>query len=163
MRARRARWFFDDLDPATDQALDEAIAIYRDLGVEIVEIDLPDNAAEDSYSLLPLLTGADQPVRETSVSCSINGVPSLRVGSWKYIAAPGSGGWGKGGDQSQPLQLYDLSKDLSEANNLAAAEPERVQTMQQTLEEIITRGRSTPGQRQSNDLRVIRHPKTQSR
>ena len=44
------RWFFDDLDPATDQALDEAIAIYRDLGVEIVEIDLGD--VERSHELL---------------------------------------------------------------------------------------------------------------
>jgi arylsulfatase A len=125
---------------------------------DILGAKLPVNAGEDSFSLLPLLQGNSQPIRETSVSCSIHGIPSLRQGRWKYIAAPGSGGWGKGGDQSQPLQLYDLDVDLAESNNLAAAEPERLAQMQGLLESLITRGRSTPGPNQPNDVRVKRHP-----
>ncbi len=124
---------------------------------EILEAELPENAGEDSFSLVPLLKGGDQPVRDSSVSCSSSGVPSLRLGQWKYIAASGSGGWGKGGDQSQPLQLYDLADDLSESNNRAAAEPTRLAEMQASLEQLITNGRSTPGASQANDVKVRRY------
>jgi len=119
---------------------------------------LPANVAEDSVSLLPLLKGGDQPVRENAVSASINGVPAVRSGSWKYIPGPGSGGWGKGGDQSQPVQLYNLADDLGETKNLAAAMPEKVTEMKALLEKLITEGRSTPGAAQKNDVEVKRYP-----
>ena len=125
---------------------------------EILTYDLPDNAGEDSFSFLPLLKGIDQPIRGTSISCSIKGIPSLRLGAWKYIAAPGSGGWGKGGDQSQPLQLYDLSSDLGESKNLAAIEPEKLNEMQDRLDKLIANGRSTQGPKQPNDVKVRRYP-----
>ena len=124
---------------------------------EILGAELPDDAGEDSFSLLSLLKGADLPIRETSVSCSIRGVPSLRQGDWKYIPAPGSAGWGRGGDQTQPYQLYNLATDLAEANNLAAAQPERVAQLQALLETLITKGRSTPGENQNNDVKVRRY------
>ncbi|MCB1242938.1 MAG: arylsulfatase [Verrucomicrobiales bacterium] len=125
---------------------------------EILDAKLPDNAGEDSFSLLPLLKGGDEPVRENAVSASINGIPAVRLGSWKYIAAPGSGGWSKGGDQSQPIQLYDLSSDLGETKNLASEEPERVAGMQSLLEKLIAAGRSSKGLPQKNDVAVRRHP-----
>lgn len=124
---------------------------------EILETPLPPDAGEDSFSLLPLLKGNDEPVRTTSVSCSIRGVPSVRSGHWKYIPAPGSGGWGKGGDQSQPAQLYNLLTDIGESHNQAATQPERLSELQATLESIITKGRSNQGTRQSNDMRVRRY------
>ncbi len=124
---------------------------------EVLDTKLPEGVGEDSFSLLPLLKGSDQPVRTTSVSCSIKGIPSLRVGHWKYIADPGSGGWGKGGDQSQPLQLYDLANDIGEAHNLAAEQPQRVAEMQDMLEAIIAEGRSTPGKQLPNDVDVRRY------
>ena len=126
---------------------------------EVLGIKLPDNAGEDSVSLMPLLKGGDQPVRGNAVSASIGGVPALRSGSWKYIPAPGSGGWGKGGDQSQPVQLYDLANDLGETKNLAAAMPEKVAEMKALLEKLIADGRSTPGEKQKNDVEVVRFPK----
>jgi arylsulfatase A-like enzyme len=92
------------------------------------------------------------------VNCSIGGVPSVRQGTWKYIPAPGSGGWGKGGDQSQPVQLYNLANDIGETKNLAAAMPEKVAEMKALLEKLITDGRSTPGAKQPNDVAVKRHP-----
>ena len=36
------RWFFDDIDPDLKASLEKAIGIYRDLGVEVVEVDLGD-------------------------------------------------------------------------------------------------------------------------
>ena len=125
---------------------------------EVLGTQLPANVAEDSVSLLPLLKGGDQPVRENAVSASINGVPAVRSGSWKYIPGPGSGGWGKGGDQSQPVQLYNLADDLGETKNLAAAMPEKVTEMKALLEKLITEGRSTPGAAQKNDVEVKRYP-----
>lgn len=125
---------------------------------EILGMAVPENVGEDSFSLLPLLKGSEEAVRETSVSCSISGVPSLRHGSWKYLAAPGSGGWGKGGEQDQPVQLYNLSTDLGETRNLAEDEPERLAEMRSLLESLIARGRSTPGDPGSNDVQVKRYP-----
>ena len=110
------------------------------------------------FDLMPLLKGTKETVRSHAVSAAINGLPAVRMGSWKLIPGGGSGGWSKGGDQSQPIQLYDLSNDLGEMRNLAACEPERVGQIQDLFEDIIIRGRSTPGQRQSNDVRVRRFP-----
>ena len=125
---------------------------------EIIGAKLPENAGEDSFSLLPLLNGEEQPIRGHAVSTSISGVPALRNGFWKYIAAPGSGGWGTGGDQSQPVQLYQLNNDLGETKNLASYMPEKVAEMQSLLEQLIVNGRSTPGTKQPNDVEVVRYP-----
>jgi arylsulfatase A-like enzyme len=130
---------------------------------EVLDAKLPENAGVDSFSLLPLLRGGDQPVRESAVNCSIGGVPAVREGSWKLILAQGSGGWGKGGDQSQPVQLYNLAKDLGETKNLAAEQPERVEQMKALLEKLITDGRSTPGAPQANDVEVKRYPQPESK
>jgi arylsulfatase A-like enzyme len=126
---------------------------------EALGTKLADNQGEDSFSLMPLLKGGMGSIRENAVSASISGVPALRLGDWKYIAAPGSGGWGKGGDQSQPLQLYNLAEDIGENNNLAAKDTERLAQMQGLLESIIEKGRSTPGPDQKNDVQVRRFPK----
>jgi len=125
---------------------------------DVLGAKLPDTVAEDSFSLLPLLMGEDKPIREHAVSTSIGGTPALRVGNWKYIPAPGSGGWGKGGDQSQPIQLYDLTNDLGETKNLASAYPERVNEMNAILEKLINDGRSTSGVPKRNDVEVRRYP-----
>jgi len=126
---------------------------------DILGAKLPDNAGEDSFSLLPLLRGEDKPTRANAVSASSGGVPAVRLGNWKYISAPGSGGWGTGGDQSQPVQLYNLTDDLGETNNLAASEPGKVAEMKTLLEKLIVAGRSTPGAAQTNDVEVVRYPR----
>lgn len=82
----------------------------------------------------------------------------MRSGTWKYIPGPGSGGWGQGGDQSQPVQLYNLADDPGESKNLAAALPEKVAAMKTLHEKLITDGRSTPGAPQKNDVAVKRYP-----
>jgi arylsulfatase A-like enzyme len=105
-----------------------------------------------------LLKGDNRPVRDHAVSASIQGTPAVRHGSWKYIPAPGSGGWAKGGDPAQPVQLYHLADDLGESKNLAAALPDKVAEMKAVLEKLITAGRSTPGAPQRNDVEVKRYP-----
>ena len=124
---------------------------------EIIGQPLPVNSGEDSFSLVSLLKGNTDPIRETSISCSSQGVPSIRSGDWKYLPVAGSGGWGQGGDQSQPIQLYNLADDISESKNLAASLPDRVIEMQALLEILIVNGRSTPGPTQPNDVEVRRY------
>jgi arylsulfatase A-like enzyme len=61
---------------------------------EITGVKLPDNAAEDSVSILPDLLGtATKPAREAIVHASINGSLAIRQGDWKLEVCPGSGGW----------------------------------------------------------------------
>ncbi len=124
---------------------------------DILGAELPANAGEDSFSILPLLRGEDRPLRGNAVNCSMKGLPGLRSGQWKFIPGAGSGGWSKGSDD-QPVQLYDLSADLGETHNLAADKPEKVAEMKTLLETLITRGRSTPGPEQPNDVKVRRFP-----
>jgi arylsulfatase A-like enzyme len=127
---------------------------------EIIGIKLPDNAGEDSFSLLTLLKGGNKPVRKNAVSTSISGLPGLRQENWKYIAGPGSGGWTTG-ESDFSIQLYDLAADPGETKNLASAAPDRVKQMQHLLEKLINEGRSTPGPSQKNDVEVIRYPENQ--
>lgn len=122
---------------------------------DILGVKLPDNAGEDSFSLLPLLKGGVEPVRPHAVNCSRRGVPALREGPWKLIFGPGDQ---LKGNENAPVQLYNLDDDLSETNDLAAAQPERVARMKEALEKLITDGRSTPGRPQLNDIQVRRFP-----
>ena len=123
---------------------------------------LPDNAGEDSFSLLPLLRGEDKPIRQHAISCAMSGIPALRQGDWKLIAAAsGSGGFSQNQppiEPATPVLLYNLADDLGETKNLAAEQPERVAEMKTLLERLIKNGRSTPGAPQPNDVTVRRFP-----
>lgn len=112
--------------------------------------ELPDTAGEDSYSLLPLLAGGDQPVREHAVSQSMKGIIGVRQGAWKLIFGKGSGGWGTGAD-AQSAQLYDLANDLGETTNLYSRHPDKAAELTDLMEKIVDEGRSTPGAIQEND------------
>ena len=120
---------------------------------DILGLTLPDDAGEDSVSLLPLFHGRDRPVRSNLVSQSIRGLLAIRKGPWTLIFGAGSGGWGKGGD-GQPAQLYNLAADLAESRNLYTEHPERVAELTALMESIVSRGRSTPGSTQRNDVPV---------
>ena len=112
---------------------------------------LPDNAGEDSFSLLPLLKGEDRPTRPNAVSCASSGVPGLRRGHMKLIFAP---------EADAPCQLYDLEADLGETKNLANDYPVMVAEMSTLMEQIIRSGRSRPSTPQKNDIMVKRYPIT---
>ena len=128
---------------------------------EILGVKLPDDAGEDSVSILPVLLGkAKEPVREAIVHHSINGSFAIRQGKWKLELCPDSGGWSEPKpktDQARglpPVQLYDLSADVGERQNLQAEHPEVVGAVEEAAGEICGRGRSTPGRPQANDVTV---------
>lgn len=125
---------------------------------DIIGAKLPDNAAEDSVSLLPALEGrTKEPLREAIVHHSITGAFSIRQGSWKLELCPGSAGWsdprpGKEDKDAPRIQLYDLSDDIGERNNVEAQHPDIVARLTKLLEKYVADGRSTPGAPQQNTV-----------
>jgi arylsulfatase A-like enzyme len=126
---------------------------------EIVHATLPDNAGEDSVSLLGLFQGRrrDRAGREAIVCHSSNGYFAVRKGRWKIEFCPGSGGWSAPkGKQALTLglpryQLYDLAADPKEQNNLYEKNPEVAEELMMLLRRYVARGRSTVGKRQTNE------------
>jgi arylsulfatase A-like enzyme len=119
---------------------------------EILGAKLPENAGEDSVSFLPLVKGQDKPLRTHAVSCACDGTPSVRQGPWKLVLAADD----KAGT---PVQLYDLDTDQGETKNVAAAQPKLVERIRKLMEQAIIEGRTTPGARQKNDVKVRRYPR----
>lgn len=131
---------------------------------DILEFKLPENAAEDSYSNLPIWqrgaetspgTAQPTPVRPSIVHHSINGSFSIRKGKWKLEMCPGSGGWSYPRPGEEPpgapvIQLYDMEADISERTNVQDRYPDIVAALKAELTTIITSGRSTPGTPQKN-------------
>lgn len=127
---------------------------------EIIGTEIPKNAAEDSYSILPVLMGTqgDKPIRQYLLEQTISLAMSIRDGNWKYLDHIGSGGnnydrpgeWGMSPyklidtDPDAPGQLYDLKADPGETINLYSKHPERVAEMKKKLEEFKKSGRSAP-------------------
>jgi len=123
-------------------------------GADIVGAELPDNAGEDSVSILPLLKGHDQPVHEAVVHHSINGMFAIRTTKAKLIFGAGSGGWSKPGDDKAPVQFYDMTKDMGEHQNRQADSSAEVTRLTQLMNKYISAGRSTPGLHQPNDVAI---------
>ncbi|MDR2705964.1 MAG: arylsulfatase, partial [Planctomycetaceae bacterium] len=124
----------------------------------ILNIPIPDNAGEDSFNLLPAWLGkVEKPIRNEVVHHSINGSFAIRQGNWKLCLCADSGGWSFPRPNSpdsknlQPVQLFDLSQEVNERNNVAEKYPEKIAEMKKTLETIISNGRSTNGKKQNND------------
>lgn len=119
--------------------------------VAIVGANLPDNAGEDSYNILPALLGEklEKPIRPDVIHHSVWGVFSIRQGKWKLILdTQGSGGWVRPSDEyhvpGTPGQLYDMEKDPYEKNNLWDKRPEVVERLTRLLEKYKKQGRSRP-------------------
>ena len=126
---------------------------------EATGYQLQDNEGEDSYSMMPLFATQtkDQPTRGAAIHHSINGSFAIRKGDWKLIMAPGSGGWSYPRPEDPvsetlpQIQLYQLSEDPGEENNLYDQHPEVVAELKTLLTKYILEGRSTPGTPQQND------------
>ena len=132
---------------------------------DIIDSELPANAAEDSFSFLPSLLG--RPAARTAiVHHSASGYFALREGDWKLSLCPRSGGW-TGIRPSQEswrnaaaaglplIQLVNIEDDLGERNNLADEFPERAKSMRDRLDQTVNSGHSAPGKQGVNDVPVV--------
>ena len=132
---------------------------------EITGHELPYNAAEDSISFLPIMQQEPSNLlREATVHHSINGSFAIRQGKWKLILCPGSGGWSSPRPPQArkkklaESQLYDLSKDIGEKNNVVKEQSEVAERLMKLLQSYVNNGRSTQGESQKNDtvVRIVK-------
>ena len=127
----------------------------------IVGSELPDNAAEDSYDLLPALKGdkSEKAIREATVYHAVGGMFAIQKGPWKYIEGQTSGGFGSRAQLKKLLkanpklakgQLYNLELDPSETTNRYDLQPEKVKQLQALLKRYREQGYSRPIKTASN-------------
>ena len=121
---------------------------------------LPNDAAEDSFDLLPILLQdpREGPLRPYLLQQTWTNQLSIRRGEWKYLDHRGSGGnnyakegpWGMARyaladtDPDAPGQLYHLGEDPGETINLYSQHPEIVAELKALLDESVNTGRSAP-------------------
>jgi arylsulfatase A len=124
----------------------------------IVGAQVPNNAAEDSYNMLPVLLGTQggKPVRPYMLEQTWTNQMSIRRGEWKYLDHKGSGGnnydrWQglaqyklPDTDPGAPGQLYNLSDDPGETTNLCSKHPQIVAELKALLDDAKQSGRSAP-------------------
>lgn len=134
---------------------DQAICL-NDLiatSAEIIGVKLPDNAGEDSVSILPALLGtAKEPLREATIHQAPNRDIAIRQGRWKLI-------FSNNGER----ELLDLQADPGETGNLAGTNPEVVERLTTLMKKYIAQGRSTAGASQKNEASVSIEKTTSSK
>ncbi|MHC4266432.1 MAG: sulfatase-like hydrolase/transferase, partial [Planctomycetota bacterium] len=104
--------------------------------------ELPANAGQDSFNILPALLGQDydKPIREATVHHSGAGVFAIRQGDWKFILGTKGAGYHEGPESSDIGQLYDLAEDPYEKNDLWDEHPEVVERLKKLLEKYQEQG-----------------------
>ena len=123
----------------------------------IVDAELPNDAAEDSVNILPVLLGkTNEEVRDFTLHQTISLALAIRHGEWKYLDHQGSGGNNYDAGKLKTLyplpdtapgapgQLYNLKTDPGETNNLYFEHPEIVKALKGNLEQSKESGRSRP-------------------
>ncbi len=112
----------------------------------VIGAELPANAGEDSYNVLPAMLGESYagPIREGLVVHS-----SIRQGDWKLIFGDGEGGLSRRYEGPEPRnprkipgELYNLREDLSETTDLYGSRPEIVAQLTRLMERYRMDGRS---------------------
>ncbi|MEM0925455.1 MAG: arylsulfatase [Planctomycetota bacterium] len=111
---------------------------------EIVEVELPANAGEDSQSFAAVLREPQS--NHQRVPLIVHGNPSTRYSiideDWKLILPS---------KKVPKPELYHLEKDRSEDLNVAETHPAIVERLTGKINTMITSGRSTEGKPQPND------------
>jgi len=110
---------------------------------DILNADLPANAAEDSVSFLPnLLNKKYAPVREAIINQASEGL-AIRQGFWKYIVF-----------RNGTRELYNLNENISETKDVAKTNAVVVARLEKLMQSYFDRGRSTPGPVQKKEFEL---------
>lgn len=129
---------------------------------DIVGAKIPENAAEDSFSLYPQIKNpnSNQNLDRAVIHHSFTGHFAIREGAWKLNMLRGSGGSLKPviiqPDLGEAIfELYDMENDPGETKNLFFEHPKVVNKLVAKITQIIKNGRSTNGAPQSNFIDEI--------
>lgn len=133
------------VEPGTSAGLISQIDLLASLAA-LSGVQLSDNDAPDSFNMLTTLLGISESGRDHLVEHA--GTLSLIKGQWKYIEPSNGPALNRNtntelGNHPQP-QLYDLSRDPEEQQNVADEHPEIVEELSNLLQEIKDAGRSRP-------------------
>ena len=85
----------------------------------------------EGVDLIPFVTGKNSGTPHETLFWRQGGKTAIRHGDWKLVRMGKRKTAGKA-----KWELYDLSKDISETNNLAAAEPDRLAELVKIWEEL---------------------------
>ena len=121
----------------------------------IVDDELPQDAAEDSYNILPAILGGESKkrIRKATVYSGSNGVLALRQGNWVLIDSKtgmvsNEPEWFRkergvvGHEES--LELFNIKKDPQQKRNTLNDNPKVVARMSKLLSRYVDSGRSAP-------------------
>ena len=109
---------------------------------DIIGAKLPENAGEDSQSFAKILFEPNAThERHPLVNHAIDGRFAITKGTWKLVLP----------HKIHKRELYDLSRDPGEENNVIDSHPKIAASLEQQLTEIVILGRTTPGAPQPND------------
>jgi len=122
---------------------------------ELLDIKLPDAAAEDSISNLSLWKGDREPVRGDIVYSCLMGNLAIQKGDWRLEFLPRSGGASEmfnnfDYSDSPKFQLYNMRGDVGERCNLMDKHPDIVEDLTELMKKRIEDGRTTAGAEQKN-------------
>ena len=128
------------IQPCKQQALFSMIDVYASLAALLNHPLTPDSVAPDSRDQLATFLGKDNNGCDYVVQQNLNNTLSIIQGTWKYIEPsdkPATEYWTRMelGNDPKP-QLYNLSTDPSEKENIAHAHPELVKRLSHLLEEV---------------------------
>jgi acetyl esterase/lipase len=124
----------------------------------LLKKNLPVDAGEDSYNILPVLLGEkrDASIRSATILHSASGKFAIRKGDWVLVDAATGDDNGKKGEpdwlkkergyqkNTLPGELYNLREDPAQQRNLYGEKPELVKQLKALLDKYKTSGRSAP-------------------
>ena len=114
---------------------------FSDLFATLAEVagqtSIPSGVAEDSESFLAAMLHTESVGERPSPI--LHGGKVIRSGKWKLINTKGSRGFGADKTKKYGVELYDLSKDVGETQNLARMMPQKVQELKDQLGSTLAR------------------------
>ncbi|MEM8944271.1 MAG: arylsulfatase [Planctomycetota bacterium] len=120
----------------------------------VVGFELPDESAEDSFDLVPLLQGDVSSVRESHVHNTYANAYAIRSRNWLLVDrtdgyhSQRNAKWEKKHsyppDDGSPAELYDLASDLGQRRNLASKHSDKVASLRAKLKILRGQGFSAP-------------------